>query len=179
MNDYPHILSQPLWHPHFLLVGDILRIFFSVWPNQPNAPIFFAMQDGCLGTRRSSFSVYEPESPALYFHGKMRCYSNYHIQYGSSVNRSKGKIFHCTLMAPIWFQGAILLPTSECHLNISQRENARGGNESWVIFHSETLTLAECGYRGLTPPQIHHHIRQTWQGVNNDSIAQYARGLVI
>lgn len=90
-----------------------------------------------------------------------------------SKQAKKGKnIFHCTLMAPIWVQEAILLPTSECHLGISQRENGRGSNESWVIFH-----LANVVTEAWHPTHIRNRISrlcQTWQGVNNDSIAHNA-----
>lgn len=43
-------------------------------------------------------------------------------------------------------------------LDISQRENGRGSNESWLIFQSETLTFGDNGRVRLTPPHIHDHI---------------------
>lgn len=90
----------------------------------------------------------------------------------------KGNAFHWTLMAPIWFRAAILPPTSECHLNISQRESGRGSNESWT-FHWGTLPLAERRYWGRDAPShmqpvlacdVELYLYVTWQGVSVPSL---------
>lgn len=85
----------------------------------------------------------------------------------------KGQIFHCIMMATIFFLEAIMLPTSECHLGIREKMTEE------AMSHGE---LGERGYGGLTPPHtllykpmMLNLLRYvTWQRVNNDSKAQNA-----